>query len=361
MSAAVYTEITDVESEVNGMLTYDRQVQKIPNDRLVAAHQALINESKTITGPLAKDALISLQVTTPGLTDRYLRHADSLAGTEVVSATSSDALKQDATFWTRPGLADSSCVSFESRNFPGQFLRHSNFRVRKDANDNSAQFAGDATFCATSSGTGVKLESFNTRGSYLRHYNSAVYIARSGGPNAWDTAASFGPDTTWAVARSWWHSGADLTVGAAQSFRVTTPGFTDRYLRHQAGLARTDVVDAGSADLLKQDATFIVRRGLADSTCYSFESRNFPGQYLRHANFRVRLESGSGSLYLNDATFCAQPASGGVSLASVNIEGNVRHFAEEVWVASEGGGHTWDAPASYTADTTWAVVAPWAP
>jgi hypothetical protein len=361
LSAAVYTEITDVESEVNGILTYDRQVQKIPTDRLVAAHQGLIGESRTITGPLALNALVSLQVTTPGLTTRYLRHADVPARTEVVSATSADSLKLDATFWTRPGLADPACASFESRTVPGQYLRHADFRVRQDADDGTALFEADATFCATSSGTGVKLESYNVRGSYLRHYDSAVYIARSGGPNPWDAAASFGPDSTWAVAPPWWHSGADLPVGEAHSLRVTTPGFTTRYLRHLDGDARTDVVDAASPDLLKQDATFYVRRGLADSTCYSFESRNFPGQYLRHRDFRVRKEAGSGALYEADATFCAQPGTGGVTLTSSNIDGSVRHFAEAVYIASEGGSHAWDAPAGYAADTSWAVTAPWAP
>ena len=41
MSAAVYTQTTDVETEVNGLLTYDRQVIKIPTERLAAAHQRL--------------------------------------------------------------------------------------------------------------------------------------------------------------------------------------------------------------------------------------------------------------------------------------------------------------------------------
>ena len=65
-----------------------------------------------------------------------------------VNASSTTTLKQDATFVVRHGLADSSCYSFESRNFPGHFLRHSQFRLRKDPNDGTALFAQDATFCA---------------------------------------------------------------------------------------------------------------------------------------------------------------------------------------------------------------------
>jgi hypothetical protein len=33
-SAAVYTQTTDVEGEVNGLMTYDRKVIKLDEDRL---------------------------------------------------------------------------------------------------------------------------------------------------------------------------------------------------------------------------------------------------------------------------------------------------------------------------------------
>ncbi|MFL6415945.1 MAG: AbfB domain-containing protein [Bryobacteraceae bacterium] len=50
----------------------------------------------------------------------------------------------------------------------------------------------------------------------------------------------------------------DQPVGAALSLQLTTSRLTNRYLRHQYGLARTDVVDANSSELLRQDATFVV-------------------------------------------------------------------------------------------------------
>jgi hypothetical protein len=130
-------------------------------------------------------------------------------------------------------------------------------------------------------------------------------------------------------------------------------------------VARTDVVTAASTPLAKADATVIVRRGLADPSCYSFESRNIASHYLRHADFRVRLSANENTdLYRRDATFCAQPgATGGtVRLASVNELGtNIRHYQEEVWVSSNGGAHPYDNPASYAADVSWAVSAPWTP
>lgn len=41
LSAAVYTQTTDVEGETNGLMTYDRKVFKIPIDRLRKAHMRL--------------------------------------------------------------------------------------------------------------------------------------------------------------------------------------------------------------------------------------------------------------------------------------------------------------------------------
>jgi hypothetical protein len=43
-SAAVYTQTTDVESEVNGLMTYDRKVIKINEAAVRKANQAVINE-----------------------------------------------------------------------------------------------------------------------------------------------------------------------------------------------------------------------------------------------------------------------------------------------------------------------------
>jgi hypothetical protein len=41
LCAAVYTQTTDVEVECNGLMTYDREITKIPAERLAAAHRKL--------------------------------------------------------------------------------------------------------------------------------------------------------------------------------------------------------------------------------------------------------------------------------------------------------------------------------
>lgn len=51
LSVAIYTEITDVENEVNGIMTYDRAVVKPDAAQITAAHQGLIEESKKLNQP----------------------------------------------------------------------------------------------------------------------------------------------------------------------------------------------------------------------------------------------------------------------------------------------------------------------
>ena len=41
----VYTQISDVEGELNGLLTYDRRVLKPDVARVKAAHEALIRDA----------------------------------------------------------------------------------------------------------------------------------------------------------------------------------------------------------------------------------------------------------------------------------------------------------------------------
>ncbi|GAA5025690.1 AbfB domain-containing protein [Streptomyces siamensis] len=205
LSASVYTEITDVENEANGLMTYDRQVVKVDEARVKAANQALVDASRNPAPPVTLPTGVykSLRVTTPGYTNRYVRHKDSLGYTEVVDSGSPDLLKNDATWKIVPGLADSTCYSFESRNYPGEYLRHREFRVRKDPGDGSALFKSDATWCAVQGSGGVRLMASNFPGQYLRHIGAELWLATPGGAHAWDNPASFTEDTTWSVENPW--------------------------------------------------------------------------------------------------------------------------------------------------------------
>jgi non-reducing end alpha-L-arabinofuranosidase len=156
-------------------------------------------------GTLNPGSTISLRATTACCTTRYVRHQNNNVVTSVVTSGSSALDKNDASWIVRRGLANNACVSFESRNFPGDFLRHFNFQLRRQPMDGSAIFRADATFCpqAGLSGQGTSFASFNYPTRFIRHFNNTLYIASNGGSNAFDATASYAADVSWVVSAPW--------------------------------------------------------------------------------------------------------------------------------------------------------------
>lgn len=109
--------------------------------------------------------------------DRYLTvHSDGLGYLDKVKSTDSARTRQDASFTLVAGLADPSCYSFMAED--GEFLRHKDFRIRLMADDGSALFEQDATFCpreGSVSGS-VSYASYNYPGYYLRHRQFELWI-----------------------------------------------------------------------------------------------------------------------------------------------------------------------------------------
>jgi hypothetical protein len=87
----------------------------------------------------------------------------------------------------------------------------------------------------------------------------------------------------------------------------------------------------------------------------SFESVNFPGYYLRHQHFRIRIDRDDGTeLFRKDATFFRRgPLIGpglpnGVTLESVNLEKHyIRHQNFQLWLA-----HPFGDPFQFAQDAT---------
>ncbi|VUD62783.1 Glucan endo-1,3-beta-glucosidase A1 [Thalassocella blandensis] len=84
-------------------------------------------------------------------------------------------------------------VSFQSENFPGQYLRHRDGKVFIDVDDGSDLYAKDATFFrrAGLNGKGTSFESYNFRGSYLRHRDGKLFLNSHDGTNLFKNDASF--------------------------------------------------------------------------------------------------------------------------------------------------------------------------
>ncbi|HEU5428655.1 MAG TPA: alpha-L-arabinofuranosidase B [Actinocrinis sp.] len=156
-------------------------------------------------GSLTPGSSISLRATTACCTGDYLRHFNNAAQISSITSSSSALDKADATWIVRRGLANNSCVSFESSNYPGDYLRHFNFVLYRQPDDGSTQFAQDATFCAVAgkNGQGNSFQSVNYTSKYIRHYDYNVYVASDGGSNAWDTANSWTDDVSWVVSQPW--------------------------------------------------------------------------------------------------------------------------------------------------------------
>jgi hypothetical protein len=157
------------------------------------------NQSFTLDpGPL-----VSLQTTSPGGNSGYIKHDDSddLIVVAPVTASSSVTDRQDATFVETAGLANPACISFESVNKPGSYLRHMNFQFHLQPNDGSTLFGMDATFCPATgnSGQGMSFQSVNFPGRFIRNFNNTVFLAADGGSNPWDVATGWPVDTSWLV------------------------------------------------------------------------------------------------------------------------------------------------------------------
>ncbi|CEL09829.1 Putative Arabinofuranosidase/B-xylosidase [Aspergillus calidoustus] len=155
-------------------------------------------------------------------------------------------------------------------------------------------------------------------------------------------------------------SGDALTVGSTVSFQATTAGYTNRYIAHTDSTVNTQVVSASSSSTLRQQASWTVQTGLANSGCFSFESVDAPGSYIRHSGFALLLNADDGSkLFAEDATFCPMEGLGGdgSSIRSWSYPTRVwRHYENVLYVASNGGVHVFDATAAFTADVTWVVT-----
>ncbi len=250
-----------------------------------------------IVAPRHDPALYWRSIRSYNYPDRYIRH---MFFTGELTTVATDLDKQDATFRVVPGLADSTiaatyqCVSFESWNFPGYFLKDENgtlvLRRRLTCN---VEFDRNATFmqvAGLADGSAESFESYTKPGHFIRHWNFHLYVELSEG-------TFFDEDAT---------------------FRLESPQYdpTAYYCSLQLGytnllvLCAEDggeiVAEVKTVDSIEEEAaaTFRMMPGLADpaaSDLVSFQAlaaekqggvlrlRSYPERYLRHQFYRLKL------------------------------------------------------------------------
>jgi len=72
LSAAVYTQTTDIESENNGLLTYDREVAKIESEAVALTNRGIFPPQLVARPPIFLDsATVRLEAPEPGVVVRY--------------------------------------------------------------------------------------------------------------------------------------------------------------------------------------------------------------------------------------------------------------------------------------------------
>ena len=146
---------------------------------------------------------------------------------------------------------------------------------------------------------------------------------------------------------------AAMTYAQGREASLKSWNFQTRYIRHRNSLGFLDEI---RDRLGKKDASFRIVPGLA-GTCSSFESMNYPGHYLRHENFRIKLARNSDDeLFKKDATFCMKRGlanSSWTSFASYNFPDHyIRHSNFELWIAR------FENTSLFRKDATFLITAP---
>jgi hypothetical protein len=133
-------------------------------------------------------------------------------------------------------------------------------------------------------------KSLNFQDRFIRHRNFLIYLEPANSALALN-------DSAFKVVRG--------LAGSCNSFE--SKNFPRFYIRHQDFRLKLNKFE--NKDLFRRDATFCIRKGLANPEFSSFESLNYPGRFMRHQNFEFHIHPNDGSdLFKKDATFIIQNA-----------------------------------------------------
>ncbi|MFI1995611.1 AbfB domain-containing protein [Actinoplanes sp. NPDC020271] len=134
----------------------------VPKPSASTPHSAPASRSIAATGaPVSLTPGTTIGLGVAALPGYRVRHRGPGVSLDVLTAVSTAADRADARFVVRAGRADAGCLSFESADHPGAFLRHRDFVLRWEQSAGTALFDQDATFCPVTTGGATALRSAN--------------------------------------------------------------------------------------------------------------------------------------------------------------------------------------------------------
>ena len=154
-----------------------------------------------------------------------------------------------------------------------------------------------------------------------------------------------------------WSEASKVATWYGALIRFKSSNFRDLAIRHRNFFAEATPI---ASDLDQADSLFWVRRGLANPSLVSFESYNYPGYYLRHEDWRIKISNWDlkarndvNALFNKDATFSFIPGLNGqdASFQSLNYPDRfIRHRDFHLFLDP-----TSSNPVSFNSDATWAL------
>ncbi|TVY65750.1 putative alpha-L-arabinofuranosidase B [Lachnellula suecica] len=135
-------------------------------------------------------------------------------------------------------------------------------------------------------------------------------------------------------------SGPSVSIGSTVTFRATTPCCTTDYIWHNGTSIQISTAGTGT-----DAARWVARAGMAAINCFSFESVDTPGSFIRHSAYQLVLNANDGSLDGQGSTLrsWSYPAR------------NWRHYDFNVFIAANGGHLAADSPSLYNDDASFVI------
>jgi hypothetical protein len=157
-------------------------------------------------------------------------------------------------------------------------------------------------------------------------------------------------------------STVSLAAAAPATMRRTRRGVEARYIVHTGSALHTEHLSPSSHDDLRKSASWTVRTGLGNAGCFSFESVDEPGSYMRNDRNDLLLAKRDGSKQFDeDATFCPQAGLDGQehthTIQSWNEPNHhIRLHDGAAWASRNGGHRECDSADTFVQDASWVIV-----